>query len=60
LFNPCTQEWHRHFAWSDDKLTVLGRTAVGRATIGALRLNNDWLVRARRIWISAGLHPPLE
>lgn len=60
FFNPCTQEWHKHFAWSDGGLTIRGLTAVGRATAEALRLNNDWLVRARRIWISAGLHPPLE
>ena len=60
LFSPRTQAWRDHFAWSDDGLRVVGRTACGRATIEALRLNNDWLVRARRIWILAGLHPPLE
>ncbi|MCX7839552.1 MAG: HNH endonuclease [Anaerolineae bacterium] len=60
LFNPCVQEWHRHFVWSDDGLRIIGRTAVGRATVEALRLNNEWLVSARRIWIRAGLHPPLE
>lgn len=60
LFNPCTQEWHRHLAWSADGLRIRGLTAVGRATVEALRLNNEWLIRARRIWISAGLHPPLE
>lgn len=60
LFNPCAQEWHKHFAWSADGLRVIGQTAVGRAMVEALRLNNDWLVSARRIWISAGFHPPLE
>lgn len=60
LFNPCTQEWHRHLAWSEDGLHIQGLTAVGRATVEVLRLNNEWLVRARRVWISAGLHPPLE
>jgi hypothetical protein len=60
LFNPCTQEWYRHFAWSTDGLRIIGRTAIGRATVEALHLNNDWLAHARRIWISAGLHPPLE
>lgn len=60
LFNPCTQEWHRHLAWSEDGVRIHGLTAVGRATVEALRLNNEWLMRARRIWISAGLHPPLE
>ncbi len=60
LFNPCTQDWHKHFVWSDDGQQISGLTAIGRATVEALRLNNDWLMRARRIWISAGLHPPLE
>jgi len=60
LFNPCTQEWHRHFAWSDDALHIIGQTAIGRATVEALHLNNAWLVSARRIWIRAGFHPPLE
>ncbi len=60
LFNPCAQDWHKHLAWSDDGLRIIGQTAIGRATVKALRLNNDWLVRARRVWVSAGLHPPLE
>lgn len=60
LFNPRSQAWQDHFTWSNDGLRVIGRTACGRATIEALHLNSDWLVRARRIWILAGLHPPLE
>ena len=32
VFNPSTQEWHKHFAWSDDGLHIVGQTAVGRAT----------------------------
>ncbi len=60
LFNPHTQVWRDHFAWSTDGLRMIGGTACGRATIETLRLNNDWLVQARRIWILAGIHPPLE
>lgn len=60
LFNPCTQDWHKHFAWDAEGLRIVGRTAVGRATATALRLNDDWLVYARRIWMRVGLHPPLE
>jgi hypothetical protein len=60
LFNPCTQEWHKHLAWSDDGWHIRGLTAIGRATVETLQLNNEWLVHARRVWISAGLHPPLE
>lgn len=60
LFNPSSHAWRDHFAWSEDGLRIVERTACGRATVEVLRLNNDWLVRARRIWIVAGLHPPLE
>ncbi len=60
VFNPCAQEWHKHFSWSADGLRIVGQTAIGRATVEALHLNNDWLVGARRIWTSVGLHPPLE
>jgi hypothetical protein len=60
LFNPCEQEWSKHFAWNENGELILARTAVGRATIDALRLNNDWLVSARKIWMRVGLHPPLE
>ena len=60
LFNPNTQVWRDHFAWSGDGLRVIGRTACCRATVEALRLNNDWLIQARRIWTAVGIHPPLE
>lgn len=60
LFNPCLQDWHKHFRWNDDGLTIIGQTAIGRATIIALHLNDEWLIRARRIWRIAGVHPPLE
>jgi len=60
LFNPHAQAWRDHFAWSAGGLRMIGRTACGRATIEALRLNNDWLMQARRLWILAGIHPPLE
>lgn len=60
LFNPNSQVWRDHFAWSNDGLRITGRTACGRAMVELLRLNNDWLVQARRIWIISGLHPPLE
>lgn len=60
LFDPATQQWYDHFTWSEDGLLIIGKTPSARATIEALRLNSDWIVQARRIWIRAGLHPPLE
>ncbi len=60
LFHPRTQAWRDHFDWSEGGLFIVGRTACGRATVEALRLNHDRLVRARQIWVFAGLWPPLE
>lgn len=59
LFHPRQQRWGDHFAWADDGVNLVGRTSSGRATIELLRLNSDWIVQARRIWLLAGLQPPL-
>lgn len=58
LFNPRRQTWNDHFRWSRDGTRILGRTAVGRATIVALQLNNLIAVMVRRHWVKAGWHPP--
>jgi len=58
LFNPRRQRWPRHFRWSADGLHIIGRTACGRATVLALRLNNPVAVMVRRKWTEAGWHPP--
>ncbi len=60
LFNPRRQRWARHFAWSEDFLTILWRTAQGRATVDALRLNRPELINLRRILRLVGEHPPGE
>ena len=48
LFNPRRQSWVRHFAWSDDLMRIIGRTATGRATVEALRLNRPELINLRQ------------
>ena len=60
LFNPRIQNWFDHFVWQEDGLVIAGLTPVGRATIGALRLNRVTLTNARCLWIDAGGHPPLS
>jgi hypothetical protein len=60
LFNPRQQVWQEHFAWSRDGTRILGQTAVGRATVRALKLNNPDIVASRRLWVSVGWHPPDE
>lgn len=58
LFNPRQQAWHTHFSWHITGVYVEGRTAVGRATIIQLQMNNDLILSARRRWVNAGWHPP--
>lgn len=60
LFNPRTQCWRDHFAWSPDGTLIVGLTPCGRATAEALRLNNEYVVEARRFWVEAGWHPPAD
>ena len=58
LFHPHLQEWKKHFAWNEDATKILGLTAEGRATIGALKMNRLELIRVRRMWVKMGEHPP--
>jgi HNH endonuclease len=55
LFNPRTQTWSDHFFWSDDGLHIIGRTAMGRATVAALHLSDDPdVLEVRSYWVLAG------
>lgn len=58
LFNPRTQAWKKHFTWTDDGVKIIGKTANGRATVEALRMNNKIIMDARRLWVQVGWHPP--
>jgi hypothetical protein len=58
LFNPRQQVWHEHFAWSGDGVSIVGRTACGRSTLVALKLNNALALKVRGHWVRAGWHPP--
>ena len=58
LFHPRLQVWERHFRWSEDFGTVLGRTPVGRATVTALEMNHPRVVQIRLLCAGLGLHPP--
>jgi len=61
LFNPRTQVWSEHFAWTDDGLRIVGRTLVGRATVVALHLDDDPdAIAVRSYWVLAGWHPPQD
>ena len=58
LFNPRRQDWQNCFAWANSGIHITGLTPCGRATVIALRLNNDNIVGARAIWMETGWHPP--
>lgn len=58
LFNPRRQRWSQHFAWSEDFLQVIGRTATGRATVATLHLNRPELLNLRRALRAFEEHPP--
>ena len=58
LYNPRTQQWLEHFRWSEDGIYIIGLTPAGRATIDTLKMNNEYIIPARRHWVEAGWHPP--
>jgi hypothetical protein len=37
---------------------IIGLTVIGRATVETLKMNNEFIVPARRHWVEAGWHPP--
>src|SRR5437762_797717 len=58
LFNPRRHRWMRHFRWAGPIL--VGRTAVGRATIAVLGINLAHRIRHRAQLIAEGVFPPKE
>jgi len=56
LFHPRNQQWNLHFRWSGTKM--VGITATGRATIGALTLNSHEHQIIRSFESLLGRHPP--
>lgn len=58
LYNPRLQPWSEHFRWDAAGVEIQGITAVGRATVLALQLNNPLALTVRRNWVRAGWHPP--
>ncbi len=58
LFHPLQQHWADHFAWDESRTILIGLTPCGRATVAALQMNNDIVVRARHRWVIGGWHPP--
>jgi hypothetical protein len=47
--------WDEHFTW--DGLILLGKSATGRATIEALKMNRSVIIQIRREESFFGRHP---
>jgi hypothetical protein len=58
LYNPRNMDWQEHFMWDEHLTSMVGKTAIGRATIDALKLNRPQLKNLRRALIAIGEHPP--
>ena len=56
LFHPRRHKWQHHFRWNGPVL--VGRTAIGLATIAVLAINDPLRVDQRHVLIDAGLFPP--
>lgn len=60
LFNPRLQNWREHFSWANGGTHIIGFTPTGRATVLTLRMNNEYVVESRVLWIAMSWHPPLD
>lgn len=58
LFNPRLALWSEHFIWSGDRLSIIGLTPTGAATIVALDLNRERIILIRSADVEIGRHPP--
>ncbi len=58
FYNPREDSWNSHFIWNEDFTEIIGKTAKGRVTIKALKLNRQQVVNLRRILVIVGEHPP--
>jgi hypothetical protein len=56
LFHPRRHKRSRHFLW--DGAVLVGRTAIGRATVAVLAINLLHRVRHRSQLIAEGVFPP--
>jgi hypothetical protein len=58
LFHPNRQDWSEHFAWDEEKTSIIGKTPCGRATIFALKMNDELQTTARQVWKLTSLFSP--
>ena len=56
LFHPRRHSWQYHFRWEGPEL--VGRTAIGRATVVVLAINLPHRVELREALMEEGVFPP--
>jgi hypothetical protein len=56
LFHPRVDSWEQHFKW--DGYQIVGITAIGRAAVNVLQLNDARRTMIRRAEELFGLFPP--
>lgn len=60
----CTQAWNDHLTWTQQGTVIRGISAIGRATVERLDMNDtrypegDSIRATRKFWGQIGLHPP--
>jgi hypothetical protein len=55
LFNPRRHLWQHHFRW--DGYLLVGKTAIGRATVDVLRVNESERIKLRESLAELGRFP---
>lgn len=58
LFHPRKMRWQDHFVWSQDRLSIVGVTPIGRATVEQLEMNRQRIRAIRLADIAVNRHPP--
>ena len=54
IFHPRHQKWSQHFVWDEKSGEIIGKTAVGKATVELLKINRPRLTRLRQLWAKLG------
>jgi len=58
LFHPRKDRWSRHFEW--DGAVLQGKTAIGRATIAVLSINDPDAIAVREALMEEGVFPGVK
>jgi hypothetical protein len=59
LFHPRQDHWEEHFQWTNDEVEVEGVTAIGRATLARLQMNDPAVANLRHLLKLIDRHPPI-